>query len=135
MTTAWWAPYVGIPFLDGGRDRLGADCWGLVRLVYAQEIGIALPSYGEIGASDLLRIARTMRDGSAEDCWRAVTVPATFDVVLMRDGRGGRSVVHVGVMIDPRRLLHVEPKTDALIVPVAHTYVRGRVAGFRRYVA
>ena len=41
----WANAYVGLPWADLGRDRTGCDCWGLARLVYAEQLGIALP-YG-----------------------------------------------------------------------------------------
>ena len=37
--------FVGIPHADLGRDRAGCDCYGLLRLVYAEDLGIALPSF------------------------------------------------------------------------------------------
>lgn len=42
---AWCADYIGVPFLERGRDRAGCDCWGLVRLVLAERFGVAVPSY------------------------------------------------------------------------------------------
>lgn len=132
---AWWVPYVGLPFADGGRDLSGVDCWGLVRLVYAREIGIDLPAYGEISAADLLRVAHAMRAGALSDHWRAVAAPGAFDVVLMRASTGGQMVVHVGVMADSRRVLHAEPAAGSALVPVDHYTIRGRIAGYRRYAA
>ena len=37
--------YIGVPFLDGGRDpSVGLDCWGLFLLV-EKEFGISVPDF------------------------------------------------------------------------------------------
>lgn len=131
---SWAAAYVGLPFVDGGRDRRGVDCWGLVRLVYAAERGIDLPSYGEISAADLLALARAFTAGAQGAHWPETLHPHPFDVAVMRSGQGHRGIVHVGVMVDARRVLHVERATDSVIVPITHHSVAGRIMGFRRYV-
>jgi cell wall-associated NlpC family hydrolase len=41
-------PYVGLPFLEGGRTRGGLDCWGLLRLVYDEQLLLKLPMFGEL---------------------------------------------------------------------------------------
>lgn len=130
----WWGRYVGLGFADGGRGPLSYDCWGLVRAVYADRLQVDLPSYGEISAHDLVRVARAM--GGAKDAgWLAVTEPRVFDVALMRSGRGGCQVVHVGVMVDSFRVLHTEPATGAAVVQLAHRSVAGRIVGYRRLAA
>ncbi len=125
----WSAGYVGLPFGEGAGQ---VTCWSLVRRVYADQLSIALPEYGEISARDLARIARAMATGK-DDGWQVPAAAAALDVVLMRAGRGGAAVVHVGVMVDTRRLLHVEAATAAVIVPVTHISVAGRIVGYRRY--
>jgi cell wall-associated NlpC family hydrolase len=121
--TAWWGKYIGLPYAD-------AHCWELVRRVYQDRMGVDLPSYGEVSARDLVKVARTMADGAAGDGWLPVAIPQALDVALMR---GRHHVWHVGVMVDPANVLHTEIATGAVVVPVSHPMVRGRITGFRRY--
>ncbi len=44
----WAAHYIGIPFADHGRNREGLDGWGIVRLICAEQFGIALPSFQKL---------------------------------------------------------------------------------------
>ncbi|PTV94013.1 NlpC/P60 family protein [Rhodobacter aestuarii] len=128
MTRVWWERYIGLPFGEGPGE---VTCWGLVVAVYGRELSIDLPLYGEISAHDLIRIARAMEKGK-DDGWQAVESPQAFDVVLMRAPNGGAAVVHVGVMIDEARLLHVEEASHAVIVPISHWSVARRILGYRR---
>ena len=133
---AWTAAYVGTPFTDKGRDLRGADCWGLVRLVYANQLGIELPSYGEISAMDMARVARAIGGGKAGQSWVPVERDQlrAFDVVVMR-GHGTRETCHVGVMVDVTHILHVERGIDAVAVPLNHWTVKRRLIAFRRHVS
>jgi cell wall-associated NlpC family hydrolase len=136
--SAWWQEYVGLPFRFDGRDRSGIDCWGLVRLVFAERAGIDLPSYGEIRASDLARVAEIMTAARHLPPWQMeVPVPKAraLDVVLMLGRRRGQAAerMHVGVMVDAARVLHVEAETAAVVVPLDHPQLRRRVCGVFRH--
>lgn len=122
---------IGVPWVNGGRDWLGWDCWGCVRAIYKECAGVDLPSYGEISAKDLARIAREMEGGKDSDGWQECG-PEPLAVVLMRSGRGGRRVVHVGAMVDRFRMIHVEEAAATAIVSINHFSVAGRICGFRR---
>ena len=128
----WPARYVGAPFKDGGRGPDVFDCWGLVSQVYRDQLGIDLPHYGEISAADLLRVRREIMAGAASEPWRQVTDPREFDVAVMRLPTG-RGHGHVGVLTDPRNVLHVEAGSGAAIEQLNSVTIRNRVMGFWRH--
>jgi hypothetical protein len=128
----WVSKYVGIPFVDHGRSWQGVDCWGLVRLVYETECGILLPSYGEISAEDLTKVAKEVASESSQEPWHPVTKIQLFDVAVMH-----RRVapVHVGIVaaLDPIRLLHVERATLTVFLEVTHPTIKFRHAVYYRH--
>ncbi len=129
---SWWGKYIGVPFVDGGRTIAdGLDCWGLFRLVYAERLGVDLPTYGEISAKDLMAVARAMRSGA--DRWRGVVKPRALDGVLMRFYNSSNNG-HCGVMVSAKAMLHTEAAISAAVVPLDHFSVRDRIAGFRRWI-
>lgn len=125
-------PYIGLPFGTGPGQ---VTCWSLVRRFYADQFGVDLPEFGDIDPRDLVRVAREMKRGEEALCLREPARPVTGDVVIMRSGRGGRAICHVGVLVDCRRVLHAEEDTGSVLVPVDHYTIRGRIAGYRRHVA
>lgn len=128
-----WEPYIGKPFEENARGPHAFDCWGLARAIYKDLHGIDLPSYGEIDAADLLAVARTMAGAEVADPWHLVASPAECDIALMRSPRGGRAIIHVGVMVDAGNVLHTQRASHSVIVPIDHYSVSGRIAGFRRH--
>lgn len=128
----WLHTYVGLPFGDGPGE---VTCWSLVARVYADLHGIDLPSYGEISARDLMRVVRAMDSDSAIEPWVVVTDPRPFDVVVMAGPRGGKHIMHVGLVVDRRQMLHAVEGFDAAVVPFNHFSIAGRLRGFRRHEA
>jgi len=45
MIPAWCERYIGIPYVESGRDRAGLDCWGLLVLIWREQYGVDLPAY------------------------------------------------------------------------------------------
>jgi cell wall-associated NlpC family hydrolase len=125
--------YVGIPFVKKGWTREGAHCWGLVRLVYEDE-GVILPEYGEISSEELIAIARAVRRDSAMDPWMIAEKPyRRLDVVLMRNFKPGHEPIHIGVLLDHRRMLHTTPEADAHIVPFGTGVIPYRILAVHRH--
>lgn len=123
--------YVGIPYLDRGRSIAGCDCWGLVRLVTAELRGVTLPSYVEryVTAADRRAIESLIRGELAPWAIIAAGQEQPFDAVLMREGRVPR---HIGLVVEPGRLLHVSEGGESQIERYRVPPLIHRIVGFYR---
>lgn len=130
----WVNRYINIPYLNKGRGFEGADCWGLVRLVYEHELGIQLPSYGEVSSDNLVAAQNKVHTVASQAQWINVAPEhiAPFDVCVMR-AYGKRLVCHVGVVIDKNTILHVESRSNSVIVSLKDPLIRERITCFRRH--
>lgn len=110
----WANRYVGLPYRDQGRDHGGCDCWGLVRLVYAAELGIHLPRYTAtyVCADAHDEVAALIEKEAVQGPWQQVATPQMFDVLLLRQGRFGS---HVGLCLNGARMLHMAQGEQAKI--------------------
>ena len=140
---SWAAGYVGIPSLDIGRSRAGCDCWGLVRLVLAEQAGLQLPSlatcYGsEANAAGVGDAIAAERHSGA---WDRIDAGAeqSFDVVEMSGAARTPAgwvfgPLHVGVVVAAGWLLHVERNTATVLARYREDQaIQRRVLGFWRF--
>lgn len=137
---AWAAAYVGIAYRDRGLDLQGCNCWGLVRLVLAQQCGVELPTYVDHIANPAKAMVEAIKQSSP---WLVVVdKPKSFDVVHMTsypivNGRRIRTEGHCGIMISPERVLHVweESPPYSVHVSIDHHRIKPRILGFYRHEA
>lgn len=123
--------FVGIPYRDRGRGFDGCDCYGLLRLVLGELAGITLASFSDlyVSAADHHAIA-CLVEGLEQ--WDRVPEgrERRFDGVLMRTGR---EIRHVGVVVDPGLVLHVDRGLTSRIERYSAPPLKHRLAGFYRY--
>lgn len=131
----WVAGYVGLPFKSQGRDRDGLDCWGLVRLVYAERYGVMLPSYLELyeGVDDSEGIASIFaRDIGDQRDWQPIAVDECRVGDLACFVVGGK-LRHVGLMVSLDRMLHAHAGTDSCVERVHGAVWGSRLAHIVRH--
>lgn len=129
-----WNKYF-LPFKSGGRDFSGVDCWGLIYLAYKTERDIILPTYGDVGAYELIKVVREITKAvKSSPLWRPVSELSLcpFDVCVMAFV-GERQVGHVGLMTSKNKVLHTEAGSNAVYISIDHPSIRERVIGFWRY--
>lgn len=131
--TDWWGAYVGRAFEDGGRGPVTFDCWGLVRAVYRDRLGLDLPLHEGVRAADHRSVAQAMQDSARRAEWAEVAEPRAFDVMLARRDPHSRWPGHVGVMIDGARVLHVWAGRNVHVARLVDPALAPLVVGFYRH--
>jgi sulfur carrier protein ThiS len=121
--------YIGLPYAEKGRDVSGVDCWGLVRLIYKNELQIDLPSFSvEYTQTDTARIEELI--AQYKEGWQEAQEPAVGSIVLFRVF-GNES--HVGVVVSPTHFIHVRENQDSVIESLNSASWARRVVGYFNY--
>ncbi len=127
----WAAKYIGIPFVLHGRNASGLDCWGLVRLIYLEQLGIELPNY-DVQTTNPRDVGPVFTSRIANELWEQVDgLKAAMDVVLFRVG-GYPS--HVGIIVDSKTgtFIHVFEGNSVLIDRLSSPAWKNRIMGIFR---
>ena len=123
--------YVGIPFSDGGRTQKSCDCWGLVKLIYKEELEIILPDF-DISAYNIDGVSQQMAKSTRD--WNAVIEPKKFDVIAMSLGvRTPKMVNHVGVYLGGGKFIHTMNRTTSMINRMNDAQWLPRIMGVYRW--
>lgn len=114
---------IGIPFLDGGRDEKGLDCWGLAKLIY-KKLGIDLPDY-HISAMSPIKIGTQMK--KEESDYKKIDEPEMYCLVVIQLADDSWAN-HVGIYIGKGRFIHAYRKTGVVTDKVSKW--RNNIVGF-----
>lgn len=127
----WAKNYVGIPFVSGGRDRTGVDCYGLVRLILTHEYGFDLPVLlGDY--TNALNIAETKRLFLLNVpilCGERLESPEEKAVALMK--MNGR-LCHIGLYAGDGYIIHCRHKVGVVLERISSPALAACVEGWYR---
>ena len=115
----WADQYVGLPFQVDGRDRQGIDCWGLVRLVWAERAGFEMPEFARVAD-------RALTIGREAQAFAEIIKEETrdLDAVIMNEDvltKSGwvKAPVHIGLIVGrPGLVLHARRGILSCIEPL-----------------
>lgn len=130
----WVLKYMNIPFKEKGRDFDGCDCWGLIRLIYKNELGIELPNYLECynTTNDREQLSKVISEESNIH-WihPAFGYEKEFDVVIL-NMRG--VPMHIGIVTKSGFMLHCAKGINTAHEKYKNTIRwQDKVKGFARY--
>lgn len=116
------AEYVGIPYQLHGRSRTGADCYGLVVMVYRDILGITLEDYdyaSRVDAGALIDVHRTR--------WKQLAEPEHWAVAVIRNGL---DPMHCGIIVDHDLMLHTHAGGASCVVRFQSPNWAPRILGY-----
>jgi cell wall-associated NlpC family hydrolase len=125
----WAKEYIGIPFVSGGRDRSGADCYGLVRLVRLEQFGDKLPllSNDYRNADNLAETEKLLREQRPLLAGKRVNTPEAGDVCVLKF-HGHPS--HLGICAGGGWILHTLKNFDSVLQRINEAAIAGRIEGW-----
>lgn len=103
--------YFGIPHRHLGRDLSGLDCWGLIKMIYA-DIGIEVFDLKDYDEQWAMRGGNYFIENYYED-WVWHTAPVFLDVLLFRNCKGIPS--HAGIYLSKGKFIHSARKAGVAI--------------------
>lgn len=121
MKEGWATKYVGIPYESQGQTNSGANCYGLVVLVYKEELSVDLPWFIDIDperTEDRAEYQKVWKEWRVSE-WIPVSPGAerAGDVVDMKV----LGLPHCGVVVGGGKMLHSRPQCGTSI----ESYQRG----------
>jgi cell wall-associated NlpC family hydrolase len=127
----WAKEYIGIPFVSGGRDKTGADCYGLVRLVLTERFAVNLPllSGDYTDADNFVETEALIRSQQPLLAGRRVEVPETGDVCVLKFHG---LPTHLGVYAGGGWMLHTLRGTGSVLQRISDPHLTGRFGGWYR---
>lgn len=98
------------PYLFKRYDVSAFNCWHLVCQVYREQLGIELEAYNGIDPRDPLAVGKQM------DLTFTSWTPCAPDTYLaIATMARSRSPFHIGVVVEPGKILHVAEGSNACI--------------------
>lgn len=88
--------YRNIPYVKGGRDLAGLDCWGLVRLVRNEIKGDLLPEFNGVDPLDKRNLTKSKESCVIDFDLKRVDISSGAIVC----GFTGKLCFHVGIVIE-----------------------------------
>jgi cell wall-associated NlpC family hydrolase len=136
---AWASKYIGVPFLAGGRTLKGLDCYGLLHVVFKEQLGVDIPEH-----QDVYYERNPSEDGhDRQTVGDAISMRTLKDWTPIIDGqeksmdgiilRIAGHPIHIGLVLVPGIMLHSEFGHDTVVESYRNLKWERRLVGFYRH--
>jgi len=122
------------PFLDGGRDLKGMDCWGLVHYIALNGFGMNLPDF-RIGCENDKKIYFQFLERTKEEFYKIEEkdIKAGDFIALNMLPETPSIVHHFGIFINSKQYIHTLKDQGPQITKLSDFKYKYRIRGFHRW--
>ncbi len=120
-----YSKYLGIPYKENGRDFNGLDCYGLVKLIYDENFK-KLPDY-VIPFEESLAYQIYI---DSKNMFTQLDKPEHGCIVVFSFKPNH---IHVGVVIDDNRFIHILPKKNVVIERLNNFFWSKKIIGYYKW--
>ena len=127
----WAEKYIGIPYKLHSWGFDGCDCYGLIALIYKNELGIKLPRYDESysAKSDSNELAKIYE--AEVKRWKEISKPEVGCVVYFVVAGSPK---HVGIVVDDKHFVHnLKSPQSSMMSDFTSSKWKDRLIGFYKY--
>ena len=128
--------YIGIPYVTGGNDFNGADCYTICCLISKNELNIELPDYSNLYADASItkeaQLGFAAWNTSLSSSWTEVTEPEVGDIIIFNFYG---APTHCGFYIGDNKCLHASEGRGSYIAELYGSSWEHRIEGIMRYAA
>jgi hypothetical protein len=127
--------YIGIPFVDKGRDLKGSDCYGLAKVFYKEELGIDIPDV--LASPDQVKMAYMEYLQNINEYWIEHYEPELYSIVALKTSpEHPKLVTHFGVVVEHNgklKMLHTFRDTDSHLVDLDNPIYKNKIKAYYKW--
>ena len=125
---SWATPFVGLPYLEGGRGPLAYDCLGLFIALQQARFGRDIP---DPSCSMAEAVRHAVVDAARND-WKRVEIGNVQEGDALLFLAAGRAL-HLGFALDARDMIHTEAEASCVEAWTGPARL-GKLEGVYRFV-
>jgi len=125
----WVNEYIGIPYKTGGVDTKGADCLGIIELIYKEKLNIHLPFNEHLETEgNLKEVGEAISVEKVK--WIKLDKPENFCVVVLNICG---FPVHLGLVLNNNYMIHSLKGHNSVVEKFDGAKWKNRTEGFYRH--
>jgi len=129
--------YIGLSYKELGRDFSGVDCYGIIVLIFKNELGIDLPDFTDLlYAKDRFNILNKSDHilNSIGIQWIPINEPyKIFDGLIFNSNKDLRFTNHVGMYIGDEKFIHIIVDSTSLVSRLDDLFWSRKLYGAMRF--